>query len=439
MSSLEDIARDAVRRAQKKGATEASAVAARDREVSVDWRDGRIDRVSDATSRGMELRLYVDGRYSAVSTSDLRPEALDRFVEDAVALTRTLARDPYRSLPDPALYGGQAGVDLAIDDPAYADVDAGKRRQLAQAAEAAARAVPGADAIQSVTGSFYDTSAETFRVHSNGFAGAQRETQFWLVASVSVRDGDMRPEDSHWAGTRYIAELPAADEIGRAAAERALARRGARKGKSARMVMMIDRRAAGRLVGYLKQALAGASLQQKRSFLDGQLGRPIASAKLTLTDEPLRPKGLGSRRFDEEGLAARRLPVVDAGVLRSYFIDTYYGKKLRMAPTTGGASNLVFKLGDRSRDQLVADVGDGVYVTSFLGGNSNSTTGDFSVGVRGFAIRGGKLAEPVSEMNVSANQLELWRHLVAVGDDPNPYSDILTPTLVFDGVQFAGV
>jgi PmbA protein len=125
-------------------------------------------------------------------------------------------------------------------------------------------------------------------------------------------------------------------------------------------------------------------------------------------------------------------------VLRTYYVDTYYGRKLGMAPTTARSSNLTWTLGARSRPELLADVGDGVLVTGFLGGNSNGTTGDFSLGVRGFRVRGGRVAEPVGEMNVSGNQKELWTRLSAVGDDPYPYSSMRTPTLVFDGVQFAG-
>jgi PmbA protein len=130
--------------------------------------------------------------------------------------------------------------------------------------------------------------------------------------------------------------------------------------------------------------------------------------------------------------------VFERGVLRSYYVDTYYGRKLGVPPTTSRSSNLAWSLGERSPAQLLADLGEGVLVTGFLGGNSNGTTGDFSLGVRGFRIRGGRLAEPVGEMNVSGNHAELWNRLVAVGNDPYPYSSMRTPTLVFEGVQFAG-
>jgi PmbA protein len=173
--------------------------------------------------------------------------------------------------------------------------------------------------------------------------------------------------------------------------------------------------------------------------LEGRLGAPVGSSLLTVADDPHVVRGLGSRLYDAEGLAARPLAVFDEGVLKSYFVDTYYGRKLNMAPTTGGPSNASWALGAKSRDQLVADVKDGILVTSFIGGNSNGTTGDFSLGVSGFRIRAGALAEPVSEMNVSGNMADLLPRLVAVGNDPYPYSPLRTPTLVFDGVQFAGL
>ena len=239
-------------------------------------------------------------------------------------------------------------------------------------------------------------------------------------------------------GRRFVAELPSAVEIGTEAAARSLSRIGSKKTESAVLPMVLDNRAGARLVGSLFQALSGGTLQQKRSFLEGKLGQKIGSARLDVTDDPLLPKGLASRLYDGEGIAAKRRPIFSSGVLNSYFLDTYYARKLKTSPTTGGQSNLAWALGAKSREELVADVKDGIFVTGFLGGTSNSATGDFSFGVSGFQVRDGKLAEPVSEMNISGNHLELWKRLQAVGNDPYPDSTSRTPTLVFDGVQFAG-
>ena len=425
--------------ARKKGAHEVAARAYKVRDVTVQWRDGKLEQINEATTRGVGLQLYVDGRYASVTSSDLRPEALDTFIGDSVAMTRTLAADPFRSLPDPALYAGQASVDLKLEDPAYPTVTPERRRRLAEELEAAARAVQGASAILSVTTGFSDNRSESVRVHSNGFKGGRVDTSFWTSAQVSVKDPDgRRPEDWSAAGVRFLSELPSAAEVGREAAERALGRLGAQKAESTVLPMVLENRAAGRLLGYLMGPLGGQSLQQKRSFFEGKVGQVIGSERLTITDDPHLPKGFGSRLYDAEGIAARPLPIFEAGVLRNAFIDTYYGKKLKMAPTTGGSSNIVWKLGPSAQARLVADVKDGILVTGFLGGNSNGTTGDFSLGVQGFRIRTGQIAEPVAEMNISGNHLDLWKRLSAVGNDPYLYSSSRTPTLVFEGVQFAG-
>lgn len=437
--SLIDTARAAVALARKQGAAEAAAAVRRARDVELSWRDGKLEKLSDSTTRTLALELYVDGRYSAVSTSDLRPDALARFVEDSVALARVLAKDPHRALPDPRWSKGLAEDELELSDPAHGSLDPARRRATVQAIEAAARAAPGAKALLSVTAEYADTDHESARVHSSGFEGTRRSTAFQVSASASVQDPDgRRPEDHDYKVSTHLAALGDTAEVGRLAVERALGRVGARKAATGPRTLVVDRRAAGRLLGALTQPLSAAALQQKRSFLEGKLGQRIASEKLTVTDDPLVRRGLGSRRFDDEGLAARRFPVIEAGVLRSYYVDDYYGRKLGMDPTTRAPSNVVFATGSKDRAALLAEVKDGLLVTGFLGGNSNPTTGDLSLGVMGFEIVGGQLAGPFGEMNVSGNQLDLWQRLAMVGDDPYPYSSVRVPTLVFEGVMVAG-
>jgi PmbA protein len=436
---LLEAARAAVHLALRHGAQDAAAAASRARHVELSWRDGRVETASEATTRGLGVDLYVDGRYASVSTSDLRPEALERLVVDGVALTRALAEDPFRKLPDPALYAGRAELDLELFDPEYDRLDATARRTAAAAIEDAARSVPGRERILSVSASVGDTSAERVFVTSNGFEGARRGTDHGMSAQVSVADPDgRRPEDWDAATARFLGDLPLPADIGRGAAERALARVGSEKGESAVTPVVVDARAAGRLVGALFGALSGSSLQQKRSFLEGRLGERVGSELLDVTDDPLVVRGLGSRLWDGEGIAARSFPVLEKGLLRSYYVDTYYGRKLGMAPTTSRISNLAWRPGPDGRDGLLAGMGEGLLVTGFLGGNSNSTTGDFSLGVQGFRVRGGELAGPVGEMNVSGNHRDLWSRLAGVGNDPYRYSSMRTPSLLFTGIQIAG-
>jgi PmbA protein len=437
---MQEIGHACVANALARGATEVAARVYRVRDVTVQWRDGKLEQIQEATTRGVGLQLYVEGRYSAVTSSDLRLEALDGFIADSVGLTRSLAKDPFRSLPDPALYEGQPAVDLELEDPTYGGLAPEGRRRVARELEEAARAAEGAGAIVSVTTGVSDSRAEAFRVHSDGFEGSRVETRFWLSAQVSVRDRDgRRPEDYAIAGAHHLADLPPIAEVGGQAALRAISRLGSKKGESAALAVVVENRAAGRLFAALATALSAGALQQKRSFLEAKLGTRVGSDLLHVVDDPLVVRGLGSRLFDNEGIAAKPLVVFDGGVLGSFFVDTYYGKKLGVPPTTGSPSNVTWRLGGKDRTGLIRDAKEGILVTDFLGGNANSATGDFSFGVQGFRIRNGATAEPIAEMNVSGNQLELWKKLVAVGNDPYPYSTMLTPTLSFEGVQVAGV
>lgn len=438
-TSILDTARAAVEVARRQGAQEAAAGAATVREVKVGWCDGKLEKISEATTQGLAIEVYVDGRYAAVSTSDLLPETVRKLAARAIDMARALAPDPYRRLPDPKLYEGRAAIDLELEDARYDALTAEDRRAFVRQLEEAARAVEGRAQIVSVTTDFSDSMSQTARVTSNGFEGVVRETSFWPSAEVSVRDPDGRlPEDYDYAGAHHFADLPDVAQIGMGAARRALDRIGATKGESGRRTVAIDPRAAGSLLRRLMSPLSGASLQQKRSMFDGKEGTLIGSPLLDVVDDPLIVRGLASRLFDGEGMAQKRRPIFEAGVLRNFYVDNYYGLKLGRAPTTGRASNLVFKLGDADQAALLRQIGDGLLVTEFIGGNSIGTTGDFSLGIQGYLVKGGARAEPFAEMNLSGNHLEFWKHLVAVGNDPFAYSSSRVPTLVFEDVQVAG-
>jgi PmbA protein len=305
--------------------------------------------------------------------------------------------------------------------------------------ELAALEIAGEKAIQAET-TCEDEESELYQVHSNGFEGSRKSGYFSAWAEVSLQDeGDKRPSGDYDATTRKRAELPGAELIGRRAAEYGLFRMGTRKVDSARRTMVVENRAVGRILGYLLAAVSGRALQQKQSFLEGAVGQSFGGSKLTLVDDPLIPGGLGSRLFDGEGIAAKALPLFEGGVFRNFYLETYYAKKLSLPPTTAGRSNLVLPPGEKSLDELVAGIADGILVRGFLGGNSNSTTGDFSTGIHGTRIENGKLTQAVAEMNVAGNHREFWKTLVDVGNDPWLYGSLRVPSLVFDGVQFSGL
>jgi len=432
---LEAVAARAIAGAAARGIRDARAIAAASRSVSVTYRKGRPERVEESTELGLTVHLYDGGRYAACATNDLRPAALDRFLDRAVALARATAADPDREITDPALYAGRSEADLGISDPAIAAVAPADRHDLAARAEAAALAAAGPLALSAEAGC-EDEEAELFQVHSNGFAAGRRGTRFGLYAEVSLADaGDKRPSESEYASTRIRAALPDPEAIGRGAAERARLRLGAAPIETAVLPVIVESRAVGRLLGKLTAALSGRALQQQQSFLIDGLGTAVGAPALDLVDDPLLPGGAASRTFDGEGIAARRRPIFERGVLRGYYVDTYYGRKLGMPPTGGAASNLLLAPGPKGVAALMAELGRGVLVRGFVGGNSNPTTGDFSFGVFGTLFEGGVPVRAVAEMNLAGNHKDLWKRLVAAGDDPWPYGSLRAPSLVFDGVQ----
>jgi PmbA protein len=435
-AALTRIAELAIEHALQQGAREAAVSLYRSRFVELRRRDGRVETLQSSQSRGLSISLYVDGRYSGNATSLLREAEVRSFIDETLAMTRLLAPDEHRALPDPALYGPEP-VELDLLDPGYDQRDMDWRAERVRAAEEAARAA--SEVVISASAGVTTQTSEGLQLHSNGFRGERRTSSYHLGATVTARDAEgRRPEDHYWVSARHAGDLPEPEGIGKEAARRALARLGGRKVESRRMTMLVENRAAARLVGALLEPLTGGALQQQRSCFAGAEGKSIGSPRLTLIDEPFLPRGLGSRTFDEEGLRPRRRSLIDGGTLNEYLIDVYYGRKLGRAPTGGSVGNLLLPPGSDSLDQLVAGVDRGVLVTGFLGGNSNAATGDFSFGVMGHLIEGGQLRHPVSEMNVTGSHLGLWNQLRAVGGDPYPWSSWRMPSLLFDDVQFSG-
>jgi PmbA protein len=237
---------------------------------------------------------------------------------------------------------------------------------------------------------------------------------------------------------RHASDMPSAEWIGDEALRRGQERLGTRKGPTMTATLVVDAMAVGRLIHFLLQPASGRAVQQGRSFWKEKKGKKVISKKLEVIDDPLIPRGNNSRPFDFEGLAAKQMTMIAEGTLQNYYLDTYYARKLELPPTTAHSSNLIVKPGKASLPDLIANVNKGVYVTSWLGGNSDPTSGEFSLGLRGHLIKKGKLDAPVGEMNVTGNVLQLFEKLAVVGGDVWKYGSLRAPSLVFEGVSFSG-
>lgn len=434
-------ARDAVKMATDAGASDAVASSGWGRSLEFQWRDDKVEKVQESTSKALRIALYVDGRFSSHGTNDLDPTRLRRFVAEAVALTRALEPDSFRKITPAELYEGRSDVELDLVDHALTvdAPDAMTREARLDWIKRLHDAAHADEVVISATSGMMDSHSASARVSSNGFEGTMERTSVWFGAECTIKDGEKRPEASRWVGGLHRDGLQGPEEVGAECLRRVLSRRGQRKVESQRTAMVVDPESGAGLIGRIFGAMTAGAVQQKRSFLADKKGESIASSALTLVDDPLILRGMGSRLYDGEGIASKKRTIVKDGVLDTFFVDTYYGRKLGWEPTTGGASNITFAHGDKSRDEIMADVGEGILVTSWLGGNANATTGDFSFGMRGHRIVGGAIGEPVSEMNVTGNYLDLLQRLSLVGNDPVPWSAFRCPTLVFDDIQFSGL
>jgi PmbA protein len=429
-------AQQAVDLAKQSGAADAIANVSDNNSTEYTYRDSHIEEVKQSVSRGLSLQIYVDGRYSTHQTTDLRPETLSQFVTDAVALTKHLSQDPYRVIPETVLYNNRPAIDLQNNDPTVRDLPREICLDWLKTMDAVTHTHERVISASSYVWYGWNTSA---RISSNGFSGTQSGTSIGYGVSVTLKEGEHgRPEASRIVRSRHLSDLPSPDQIAQEGLDRVLSRLGSTKANSIKSTLVIDPEAGGRIFGSILSALQAHTVQQNRSFLADKNNTQIANPLLTLTDDPLKIRGLASRHYDSEGISAKQLPIIEKGVLKNFYVDTYYGRKLNWSPTTGRSSNITFALGNQNLTQLIADVAQGFYITSWLGGNADSTTGDFSFGFRGHQISNGQLTMPVSEMNVTGNFITLLNNLVAVGNDPNPYSSMQTPTLVFENVEFSG-
>jgi PmbA protein len=420
----------------KGGAEQVSVVIQDNRSSNIEIRDQKIDSLKESNQSGLQISLFVDKKYSSHSTNRLKKEELFRFVDEAIAATRYLAEDEFRTLPDPELYYKTGGADLNTFDTKLDSVDAKTKIDLANSA--LNEAYKKDDRIISVSSYYNDNVSTMVMVTSNGFKGDSSNTNISLTVSVSVKSDSGRPSDYWYENSLFFDKLKTT-EIGKKALERTLKKIGPKKIASGKYEVIIENRVAVNICNPVFQALQGSSLYQKQSFLIGMENKPIASQLLTITDDPFIPSGPGSRLFDEEGLAAVKRPVIENGILKSYYIDNYYGKKLGMKPTSGSSSNVVFNAGNRGLNEMLGSMKKGVFITGFIGGNFNGSTGDFSYGIEGFLIEKGKIIHPVNEMNIAGNMTRFWFNLKELGSDVLENQSVKIPSLSFENIDLSGI
>jgi PmbA protein len=434
-----ELANWVIDQAKQAGANDCRVNISKRRSVEINYRDRKPEVIKEATTQGLYLEVFIKNRFAGRSTPDFRKITLSGFITDLIDNALIMEEDPFRTLPDPKYYAGRSTTDLQLTDPAQAQLTPEERHAMAKAVEDACLQQGGSKVISVEAGESDDTYEE-FIKSSNGFEGSSRSTYCNVGASMTAQDeGDRRPAGYHYIGCRYRSDLPSLQEIGKTAANRTLDLMGGKKIATETLPVILENRGAVRVLGGLANPMMGGSIQQKRSFLADKKDQTFGSKLLTVQDDPFILRGLGSRLYDEDGFPTRKRDLIIEGRVNEFLIDWYYSRKLGWEPTSGGISNLIIPPGTRSVDDIIRDLGRCILVTDYIGGNSNSTTGDFSVGIIGKLFDKGQFVQNVAEMNIADNHLKFWNKLVEVGNDPWIYSQARFPSLVFDGVVVAGI
>jgi PmbA protein len=402
-----------------------------------EYRDKNLDKLQQSSENRMEIELFVDERYGSYSTNRMEKTSLFKFIASAIESTRYLDKDPMRTLPNPSRYYAGEMFDLDTYDREFDNVKVDAKLALAGNM---VDEIYGVDSrMISITAEYSDGDSFVYMISSNGFEGETAHSNYLLYSTVVMKgDDDARPSASWFETAMHFDDLTK-DNIGKKAYERTLRKLGQTKIDSGKYLMLLDNTQSASLLSPLLAAMNGGALHQKNSFLIDKLNTKIVSDKLTVIDEPHIKGAFGARMFDREGVATMKRTLIDRGVLKTYFIDTYNAAKLNMEPTVSSPSTVNLHLGTRSHEQILASIDRGIWVTGFNGGNSNGATGDFSFGIEGILIENGKLIKPVNEMNITGNILTLWNSLLEIGNDPRLNSSRRVPSLLFNDVDFSGM
>jgi PmbA protein len=411
----------------------------RQRLIEINYRERKPEILREASTRSIRLELFMNKKYAAQSTPDFREDSLESFIDGLVESASIMEEDPYRTLPDPELYSGRTKEDLQLEDPDYQKLTPEERHEMARKMEEICLE-KGGDKVISVEAGEYDSRVEEYIRTSNGFEGSTTGTGYQLSASLTAQDeGDRRPYGFDYGVAIYRKDLPDLDKIATEAVRRTFDLFGAKKIPSVTIPVIVENRVASTLLSFLQEPLSGRSIQQKRSFLADKKGKQIGSKLFTIMDDPLITRGIGSRYYDEDGFPTKKREIFSEGTLNDFMINWYYSRKLEMGPTSGSYSNIIIPPGTRSVDEIIKDLPKCLFITNFIGGNSNSTTGDFSIGLFGKLYQNGRFVQNVAEMNIADNHLAFWNKLVEVGNDPWLYSQVRIPSLVFDNVVVSGI
>jgi PmbA protein len=445
---LEKIATRLVEQARQRGADVAESSANSGWELTAKVRLGEPELVQEAGHRSVALRVMKDQRVAVTSTSDWTEAGLERCVSDALSLVDLSERDEFAGPADPALLSKGPYQELDLFDPSLDSL--GAEEALERAAKAERIALDQDARLTLSEGATWSrVTGWSAMVLSSGFSAVRRGSFASLsVVPVVEDEGGKKRRGHYWTGSRHLSGLESLEQVGKRAAERTLRQLGSRKVPTGQSPIVFDTDAARSLLSSFIGCVMGGAIWRRSSYLAERENTPVASPLVNIVDDPLIPRGPGSRVFDGEGLAARRNVVVQDGVLQTFLLDSYCGRKLEKPSTasagrSGGGvgpttSNLMLQPGTQTPEELIASTPRGLFVTEMMGFGFNAVTGDFSRGAAGFWIENGKLAFPVSEITISSNLDLMLKNIDGIANDLVLKTSMACPTLRVSQMTIAG-
>ncbi len=444
------IAQSVVQLARAAGAEQCDVVVSMYTEANVTVRLGELEKLIEAGSMSLGLRVINDGRTAVCSTSDLSPQSLERFAAETVDLASISERDEYAGLPEEHLLAkGVSASGLALYDERVESLTTEEKIRMARACEGAAFATD--PRVTNSDGASLSTRIGQFALaNSLGFAGSYPSTTVSLMVEAIADDAEGKKRNGYWyTAETSLGRMMDPEQVGRIAARRAVDQIGARKVPTTRAPVIFEPDMAVSLMRGLAGCAGGDALYRGATFLASRKGETIGSRLVTIVDDPALPGRFGSEPFDGEGVATYKKLLFDHGRFEGFLFDCYTARRTGNT-TTGsaqrgveslpspGASNLVWEAGDTAPEAIIAGVSSGFYVTSLMGSGFNPTTGDYSRGAGGFWIEDGKIAYPVSEINISGRIDEMLANVDALGDDLTWFGSTAAPTVRISQMTVSG-
>jgi PmbA protein len=436
IAQLKQVVDDLLQEARKQGADSAEAGVSVQTGLSVTVRLGEIETIEHTSDNGLAVTVYFDRRKGSANTTDLRPEAIRESVAAACRIAKHTSEDPAAGLADPELMAREV-PDLDLYHPWQLSAEAAT--ETARECEDAARGLD--PRISNSEGATLYTQRSSFVYgNSHGFVGGYPTTRHGLSCAVIAQQDDEMQRDYWYDSSRLPSALADPAEIGRVAARRTLARLGGRQLGTRECPVLFRADVAPSLLRSLFGAIRGHAVYRRSTFMLGKVGAQIFPDWVTVSEDPLIPRGQASAPFDNEGVATRYRELVAGGVLQGYLLDSYAARKLGLQSTAsaGGVRNARIASSGQSFDELLREMDRGLVVTELMGQGSNLVTGDYSRGAAGFWVEGGEIQYPVDEITVAGNLGDMYRQLVAVGSDDEIPGSVKTGSWLFENMTVGG-